>query len=99
MYFFFPDSFTEFVLHYGIGMIAVFVVFTAILFERAYRLIGIVYGIVYCGVSVVFFIAPFLVDPFMLKSYFYSIELFFMEVVSGLIVLAGCYLDRKFSIE
>lgn len=86
---FFPPTFTELVFYYGMGMTAVFVVFTGILFERSYRLKGLIYGILYCAISVVFFIAPILVDSFMLKSYFYSIELFFMEVVTGLIVLAG----------
>jgi hypothetical protein len=86
---FFPFTFTEFVFYYAIGMTAVFVVFTAILFERSYRLKGIIYGILYCAVSVVFFIAPILVDEFMLNNYFYPIELFFMEVVTGLIVMAG----------
>ena len=33
------------------GMIAVFIVFTAILFERSFRLKGIIYGILYCAAS------------------------------------------------
>ena len=45
---FFPSSFTEFVLYYGVGIGAVAVVFTAILFERCYRVKGIVYGLLFC---------------------------------------------------
>ena len=86
---FFPQTFTEFILYYAIGMTAVFVVFTAILFERSYRLKGILYGLLYCAVSVVFFIAPILIDEFMLNNYFYPMELFFMEVATGLMVMAG----------
>ena len=86
---FFPQTFTEFILYYAIGMTAVFVVFTAILFERSYRLKGVLYGLLYCAVSVVFFIAPILIDEFLLNNYFYPMELFFMEVVTGLIVMAG----------
>ena len=96
---FFPQTFTEFVLYYGIGMTAVFVVFTAILFERSYRLKGIIYGLLYCAVSVVFFIAPILVDQLMLKNYFYPMELFFMEVVTGLIVLAGAIWTGHFLLK
>src|SRR3954469_3732281 len=96
---FFPQTFTEFVLYYGIGMTAVFVVFTAILFERSYRLKGIIYGLLYCAVSVVFFIAPILIDQFMLKNYFYPMELFFMEVITGLIVLAGAIWTGHFLLK
>ncbi len=99
LYVLFPDSFIEFVLHYGIGMIAVFVVFTAILFERAYRFIGIFYGVVYSGVSFLIFIAPLLIDGFLLNGYFYPIEIFLLMIVSGLIVLAGAILLGNYLIN
>ena len=57
------------------------IVFTAILFERSFRLKGIIYGILYCAGSVFIFLAPILVDAFMLQDYFYPMELFFMEVM------------------
>ncbi|WP_071392908.1 hypothetical protein [Bacillus tuaregi] len=85
----FPPSFMEFILYYGGGMTALFIVFTAILFERSYRIKGIFYGILYCAVSLFIFLAPLLTDTFILKNYFYPMELFFMELVTGLIVLAG----------
>ena len=85
----FPRSFIEFILYYGGGMTTVFIVFTAILFERSFRIKGIIYGILYCVVSLGIFFAPLLVDAFILENYFYNIELFFMELVTGLIVLAG----------
>ncbi|BAQ09140.1 hypothetical protein OXB_0668 [Bacillus sp. OxB-1] len=84
----FPNTFIEFILYYGSGIAAVCIVFTAILFERSYRLKGIVYGLLYCGVSLFVFFAPILVNEFMLKSYFYPKELFFMELTAGLLVLA-----------
>ena len=55
---FFPQTFIEFVLYYGGGMTAVFIVFTAILFERSFRIKGIIYGILYCAVSVVYLFCP-----------------------------------------
>lgn len=85
---FFPHSFIDFILYYGIGMIAVFIAFTVILFERAYRVKGIIYGIIYCCLSIVIIIAPLLIDNFILKNYFYTIELFMMELAAGLIALA-----------
>ena len=84
----FPATFTEFVLYYGGGMLAVCIIFTAILFERSYRMKGIGYGILYGLLSVLVFFLPILVDAYILKGYFYSIELFFMECFTGLLVLA-----------
>jgi hypothetical protein len=85
----FPPSFIEFILTYGGGMTAVFIVFNAILFERSFRIKGIVYGILYCACSLFIFLAPILVDSFILKNYFYPMEILFMEVGTGVIVLAG----------
>ena len=44
-----PRSFEQFVTIYGLGIMAVLVIFTAILLERSYRRIGILYAIVYVG--------------------------------------------------
>lgn len=85
----FPNTFTEFLLYYGGGMVAVCIVFTAILFERSYRLKGIIYGILYCAVSLLVFFAPVFVDVFLLGNYLYPLELFFIEIAMGLLVLIG----------
>ena len=84
----FPSTFTEFVLYYGGGITAVFIVFTVILFERSFRIKGIIYGILYCVVSLLIFIAPLFVNEFLLSNYFYPMELFFLELLAGLLVLA-----------
>jgi hypothetical protein len=47
----------RFVVYYGIGILAVFVIFTAVLLERSYRWRGIVYAILYvaaCGAAIGF---------------------------------------------
>lgn len=84
----FPSTFIEFVLYYGVGMIAVFIVFTAILFERSYRMKGLIYGILYCALSLLIFFMPIIVSEFFLINYFYPIELLLMECIAGLFVLA-----------
>ena len=84
----FPNTSIEFVLYYGGGMVAVFLVFTAILFERSFRIKGIIFGFLYCAASLLVFFAPLLVNEFMLNNYFYPMELFFLELVAGLLVLA-----------
>jgi hypothetical protein len=86
---FFPRSFLEFIIYYGAGMIAVLTVFNAILFERSFRLKGIIYGILYCAAALFIFLIPILVDAFILQDYFYPMELFIMEVIVSLLILAG----------
>ena len=85
----FPNTFSEFILYYVGGMAAVFMVFTAILFERSFRIKGVFCGILYSGASILIFLAPILVNEFILGNYFYPLELFFMELATGLIVLMG----------
>ncbi|MFS0862294.1 hypothetical protein [Fredinandcohnia sp. 179-A 10B2 NHS] len=95
----FPKSFIEFILYYGTGMAAVFIAFTAIMFERSYRLKGILYAILYIAVAAFVFLAPLLVNAFILEDYFYTHELFFMELGTGLLVLAGTIWTGNFLIK
>ncbi|WP_010677140.1 hypothetical protein [Bacillus timonensis] len=85
----FPRTFSDFILTYGFGLLGICIVFTAILFERSYRLKGIFYGIVYVALSVLVFIAPLLINEFLIGNYFYPNELFYMEVVTSLLTWAG----------
>ncbi|MBT2720724.1 MULTISPECIES: hypothetical protein [unclassified Bacillus (in: firmicutes)] len=94
----FPNTFIEFILYYVGGMAAVFIVFTAILFERSFRMKGVFYGILYSAASIVIFLAPILVDEFILNNYFYPLELFFMELGTGFIVLTGAIWTGNFLI-
>ncbi|MGE8206483.1 hypothetical protein ACQKP0_18395 [Heyndrickxia sp. NPDC080065] len=84
-----PSSFFEFFLHYGTGLIAIFVIFTGILFERSYRLKGIVIGILYTiGAAIVLF-SPYLVEMIFHKNLLYPIEIFVLLLITGVIVLLG----------
>ncbi|MEH7235276.1 hypothetical protein [Bacillus sp. JJ1562] len=85
----FPKSFMDFILYYGSGIAAVCVVFTAILFERSYRLKGIFFGILYCAVSFLLLLAPILVDEYILRNYLYPNELFYLVVGAGLLAWAA----------
>lgn len=95
----FPKTFTEFILYYGGGMAAVFLVFTVILFERSFRIKGVFYGILYSALSFLIFLAPLLVDEFILNHYFYPLELFLMEVGAVLIILASAIWTGNFLIK
>ncbi|MGE8037990.1 hypothetical protein [Lysinibacillus sp. NPDC093692] len=84
----YPNTLTEFILIYGVGLIFVAVLFTAILIERSYGLKGIFIAIVYGMLSFGVFIAPLLLNR-LLNGYFYSLEVFLMELVMSVIVLVS----------
>ncbi|WP_077619852.1 hypothetical protein [Bacillus sinesaloumensis] len=85
----FPNSFVDFILYYGTGMAAVCVAFTAVLFERSYRIKGIFLGVLYVGLSLLVAIGPLLIDEFLLGNYFYENELFYMVIATGLLTWVG----------
>jgi len=87
----YPNTLTEFFLIYGVGLIFVAVLFTAILIERSYGLKGIFIAIVYGMLSFGVFIAPLLVNR-LINGYFYSLEVFLMELVISIIVLVSAIL-------
>jgi len=96
----YPKSFMDFILYYGTGLAGVCVVFTAVLFERSYRLKGIFLGILYCGITFLSLLSPLLVDEYVLGNYFYPNELFYLVVGAGLVAWAaaiwiGNYLLNK----
>ncbi|WP_337017696.1 hypothetical protein [Oceanobacillus massiliensis] len=86
-YFMFPQSFTEFMIIYGIGLMAVCVVFTAILIERSYRWKGIIVGILYGAAALLLFFLPVILQETILYQFFYPMELFVLQLVTGIIVL------------
>lgn len=84
----YPKTFTEFILIYGVGLIFVAVLFTAILIERSYGLKGIFFAIVYGMLSFGVLFVPILVNEFD-SGYFYALEVFLMELVMSIIVLSS----------
>lgn len=84
----YPNTFIEFILVYGVGLIFVAILFTAILFERSYGLKGIFYSIIYGLLSFGFFIVPLVLNG-IYSNYFYTLEIFFMELVTSIIVLGS----------
>ncbi|WP_284140799.1 MULTISPECIES: hypothetical protein [unclassified Virgibacillus] len=84
----FPESFIEFILHYGLGTIIVAIVFTFILFERSFRWKGIIFGFVYGFIAFMLLFSPVLLNELVLNSYLYPSEIVLLEVVAGIIVMA-----------
>ncbi|MEK4426205.1 hypothetical protein [Solibacillus sp. FSL K6-1523] len=84
----YPTSVVEFVIIYGIGLIFVAVLFTAILVERSFRLKGIFYAIVYGGLSFVIMIVPIIIMN-LYPNYFYPLELLIITLITSVIVLGS----------
>ena len=87
----YPNTFTEFILIYGVGLIFVAVLFTAILIERSYGFKGIFFAIVYGMLSFGVFFVPIILNEFS-NGYFYSLEVLLMIIVVSIIVLGSAIL-------
>ncbi|MGE1164856.1 hypothetical protein ACQJ0Y_16525 [Peribacillus simplex] len=80
-----PGTFTQFLLSYGIGLMIMSILFTAIMFERSFRIKGIILGLVYVGISAAVFLAP----VFVMESgnfYFYPNEILGLQFALGIIL-------------
>ncbi|MEB6550016.1 hypothetical protein MXL46_13055 [Heyndrickxia sporothermodurans] len=94
-----PGSFIEFILYYATGLMAVFVIFTGILFERSYRIKGIIFGVLYAIAAFIVFFSPFLVEMILQKDYLYGIEKLLLLIVMGIIVFIGSLLVSNFLLK
>ncbi|MEF2097759.1 hypothetical protein V3595_24400 [Bacillus sp. CFBP9009] len=93
-----PSTFTQFLLSYGIGLMIMSILFTAIMFERSFRIKGIILGLLYCGIAAVLFLAPVLME--IGNFYFYPNELFGLllaigVILTGLSVWLGAWLLKN----
>lgn len=84
----YPHTFTQFVLHYGVGFMAVFVLFAIILFERSFRWKGVAAGVLYGMFSITVFFAPIILEWKFNNIYLYPLEFLIAEIVMGLLVIA-----------
>lgn len=81
-----PKTWIEFVLYYAAGLMAVIVVFTAILIERSYRLKGAIGGIAYFIAAVVVFLLPVIISENRFPDYLYPAEIIALEAVVGILI-------------
>jgi len=92
-----PGEVTDFATTYGLGIVAVLALFTAVLLERSYRLPGIVYGLLYlaaCVVAVV--LTPFLLGIEDAGGYFYPEEIYAAVLaVIGLVGVVSVWLGFR----
>jgi len=83
-----PRQFEQFLYSYGIGTVAVLVIFTAILLERSYRRLGILYGLLYLSGCVLAVMSPVLFFAFDAQyTYLFPNELYAAELIMFVLVL------------
>ncbi|MFE4894151.1 hypothetical protein [Peribacillus butanolivorans] len=80
-----PSTFTGFLLSYGIGLMVISILFTAIMFERSFRIKGIIFGLVYGAIAAALFLTPVFVKASEV-FYFYPGELVGTLIALGIIV-------------
>ncbi|QMV39921.1 hypothetical protein [Cohnella cholangitidis] len=91
-----PRNLDQFVLSYGIGVMSVVAVFTAILLERSYRLIGIVYGVLYLLACLLAFSFPLFAGIDTSDAYLYPEEIWGIELlICVLIVTVSIWLGFR----
>ncbi|GAV12989.1 hypothetical protein [Paenibacillus sp. NAIST15-1] len=85
-----PKQFEQFIYCYGLGIVAVMVIFTAVLLERSYRRIGVLYAFAYFAGSAILVVYPILF--LRMDGYWYPIEIFGMHLGACLLVavISGC---------
>lgn len=90
-----------FLVYYGLGMIAVMAIFTAILIERSYRRVGIIYALFYLGICLCALLFPLFglglndVNGYLYTNEIYGIELVMCVIVLSVSVWLGCRLLSK----
>jgi hypothetical protein len=94
-----PSNFIDFMLHYSIGLMGVFIMFTSILLERSFRIKGLVAGVAYAALAVCLFFSPVLITDTWFSDYFYPRELFLMEVGVGILIICGSLWFSSFLIN
>jgi len=76
-----PENFDQFLVIYGLGIIVVLAIFTAILIERSYRRVGILYGIFYLAICLVAILFPMIgLGLDQMNGYLYPYEIFVIEL-------------------
>ncbi|WP_438350869.1 hypothetical protein ACP8HI_09615 [Paenibacillus sp. FA6] len=84
-----PGNFDQFLITYGLGMIAVLAICTAILIERSYRRVGIVYAILYLAICCWAILFPLIgLGRNNDHGYLYPNEIFIIEIVACVGVIA-----------
>lgn len=81
-----PGTFSGFLINYGIGLMIMLILFAIILFERSYRIKGIIMGILYAAAVTAVFVTPLMAMDFEV-IYLYPGELFGVLLILGILII------------
>lgn len=82
-----PTHFSLFLIIYGLGTLLIIVLFTVILLERSFKLVGLLLGIIYTSFAIGLFILPFVVQFIFFDTfYLYTDEMFYVQLVISFII-------------
>lgn len=84
----FPANWEVFLGSYVIGFVAILVLFTVILFERSYRIKGLIMGIGYAIACLLFVISPNLI-PYLVKNHHILFASEILLLIFGLTLIVG----------
>ena len=90
-----PYSFDQFLVSYGIGITAVFLLFTAILFERSFRWKGIVIGILFVIGAGLLLLTPFFVEEMLYPKELLLLEGILFILITALSIVISRFLLKK----
>ena len=84
-----PNQFSLFMSLYGVGVLTVIILFTAILLERSYRMKGVLFGGTFVIAANLLVILPVILNETVFHSFLYNGELLLIVLGLGVIVLAS----------
>jgi hypothetical protein len=83
-----PRQFEQFLYYYGFGTIVVLIIFTAVLLERSYGRLGILYGVLYLAGWVLLVVSTFLfLNTNERYTYLYPYEIFTLMLILCILVV------------
>ena len=95
-----PQGVPEFLIAYGLGFGFVVVVFTVILFERSYRIKGIIIGLLYAFIAFVLFGLPISLQIlFFGNIYLYPMEILTVQIVMWVIIVGTSLIISRYLLK
>ena len=84
---FYPSSMIFFLSHYSKGFLAILVAFTCVLFERSFKVKGIIMGGFYAALVLTGMLLPYVIQAILNRRLFFESELFWISL--GLTIIMG----------
>lgn len=95
-----PQGLVEFLIAYGLGLGFIVVIFTVILFERSYRIKGLIFGLLYAVIAFVLFALPISLQLLLYGYiYLYPTEIFIVQIVMWIIIVGASLILSRYLLK